>query len=289
MRIPRGAAGDVEPTPFPPAGKSDLDPWVGPSRGVAHPDAPTGGSGSGPSRSPALLGTSGDVHDPFPHPLSPGGRQLDPIQLDDKSDQTKKDTAAQQTPHVVTKDESKRVGGIAVTIKADEFNVANLKEGEADTAMEVNPGATPGVGHSGPEDKTLDNMTDEEKKKFKITSVDGPAPVITATIRTRYKAKTSPTGKSAYGRGTTDKDKEDRNTSLAFHEECHRQDHLNFLKKSKFPTFGGKVGQTVEQWLKEVDKYNEAVFAIQDGSEAETEKNTDEVGKPTKSQFKGGP
>jgi hypothetical protein len=132
-------------------------------------------------------------------------------------------------------------------------------------------------------------MTDAEKKKFKITAVEGPPPVITAVIQTRYKSKTSPTGKSAYGRGTTDKDKEDRNTSLGFHEECHRQDHLNFLKKSKFPTFGGKAGQTVEQWLAEVDKYNKAVFAIQDGSDAETEKLTDETGKPPKSQFQPKP
>src|SRR5439155_4702728 len=115
--------------------------------------------------------------------------------------------------------------------------------------------------------------------------ISGPLPVITVTIKTRYKTASSPTGASAYGRGTTDQDKKDGNTTLGFHESCHRQDYLDFLKKNALPRFTGRVGMTIEQWEKAVADYNKAVFDYQDKGDAFTETNTDEVGNPTKSRF----
>src|SRR5262249_24470622 len=123
--------------------------------------------------------------------------------------------------------------------------------------------------------------------KNKVLSIDTPLPVITVSIRTRYNSSSSPTGKSAYGRGTTDQDKKDRNTSLGFHESCHRQDYLDFLKKTPLPKFTGRVGMTIAQWEKAVDDYNKAVLSYQDKGDAFTEQNTDEVGDPTKSNFQG--
>lgn len=265
--------------PFPTNEPSRIDLWVSTDRAVAHPDAPAGGGGFGSFRSPALLGSAGDVFDAFPHPLSPAGRQLDPADLQDKAEELQQ--PAQKSPPLVTKDETKKINGIDVTIKADEMNVADVKEGEGDCSMPIDPGEVPEADHDGPEDETK-----VDKKKHKITEVLGPLPVITATIRTRYKSSSSPAGKSAYGRGTTTQDKKDGNTSLAFHESCHRQDFLDFVKNNKLPTFGGKVGMTIEQWEKAVADYTNAVFAYQDKAAAFTEKNTDEVGNPPKSQHK---
>src|SRR5262249_28659708 len=158
----------------------------------------------------------------------------------------------QQPPPLVTQDQTQTVNGIAVTIKKDETNPSGLKDGEGDCSWQVDPGNTPGIEHDGPEDETKVN-----KQKKKITVISGTLPVITVKIMTRYKSKDSPTGMSAYGRGTTPQDKQDGNTSLGFHESCHRQDYLNFLGSNKVPMFGGKVGQTIAQWEKAVSDYNQ--------------------------------
>lgn len=260
----------AEPAP------STLDPWVSPTGVVAHPDAPAGGGGFGVFTGAGQVGSTGNVLDAFPDPRSPAGRQIDPLDLQDKAE--KLDETPQKPPPLIAQDQKQTVNNVTVTIKADQKNVAAVKEGEGDSSWQVDPGATPEIEHDGPEDASK-----VDKKKNKVTKLTGPAPVITVTIQTRYKTASSATGKSAYGRGTTDQDKKDGNTSLGFHEACHRQDYLDFLKNHTLPKFGGKVGQTIEQYEKAVDDYNKAVFDYQDKGDAFTEKNTDEVGNPTKS------
>jgi hypothetical protein len=271
-------AGDVEPISFPPAGGSTIDPWVTPPNVVAHPNAAANGNGPGSFQNPAQLGTNGNVFGSFPHPQAPGSQQLDPADLQDKAQELQ--TAPQKPPPLITQDETKTINGISVTIKTDQMNASGVTEGEGDTAMAVDPGSTPGFDHDGPADESK-----IDKKKNKVTKIVDPMPVITATIQTRYKSSSSPAGKSAYGRGTTEQDKKDGNTSLGFHESCHRQDHMDFVKNNALPKFGGKVGQTIEAYESEVDKYNDAVTKYQDKSAEESEKTTDQVGSPTKAEF----
>jgi hypothetical protein len=193
---------------------------------------------------------------------------LAPDVLNDKAEQLEQ--PAQQPAPVVAADQKKTVNGIEVTIKADQKGVAGITG--AATSFGLDPGTTPGV------------ETDDKKR---VTKILGPSPVITATIQTRYGTSSSPDGKSAYGRGTTDDDKKKGNTSLGFHESCHRQDHLDYLKANPLPKFGGKVGMTEDEWNQAVDKYNQAVEDYAKKSDQNTLALTDEVGNPTKSQYDG--
>jgi hypothetical protein len=100
----------------------------------------------------------------------------------------------------------------------------------------------------------------------------------TITIQTVYKPGSKATDRSLYGRGTTKADIKKGNTSLGFHEYCHRQDFLRFLKKNKLPTFTGKLGQTEAAFQKaaalldkEFKKYWKAMSSYSD-------RRTDEVG-----------
>jgi hypothetical protein len=263
--------------PFPESDPTTIDPWVSTAGVVAHPDAPAGGGGFGSFRGAALLGSNGEVLDAFPHPQSPAARQLDPAELQDKAEAL--DATPQKPAPLVSTDAKQKVAGIDVTTKADAYGGKNLKEGDAGTTMQVDPGATPGIETDQPDGVPLD------KKKHRVTKLSGPLPVITATIQTTYKNKSVPTGKSAYGRGTTDQDKKDGNTSLAFHESCHRQDGIDYLKAHTLPKFTGAVKMTVEEWEKAVDDYNNAVFKYQDDADAYSEKTTDETGKPKKSDL----
>jgi hypothetical protein len=105
MRPSSGLAGQVKAQPFPPAGKSTIDPWVTASRTVAHPDAPAGGGGFGSFRSPAPLGTDGDLYDPVPHPLAPAARFVDLDLLHDKAVELQQ---APQKPPPLQKREKKK-------------------------------------------------------------------------------------------------------------------------------------------------------------------------------------
>lgn len=259
-------AGEVVKETFPEAGAAAADPWIGASGLVAHPAAPLGGGGLGFFHGANVLGTESDFGDPVPHPQAPLVRNLDPILLDDKAEQLEE--ASQLPPPIVAADLKKTVNGIEITVKADKTNAKGISG--ANTAMSLDGGTTPDV--------------EFDDKTKKITKILGPLPAITGTIETQYGS--SRDGKSAYGRGTTDDDKKKGNTSLGFHESCHRQDHLDFVQANAPPKFGGKVGLTKEDWEKETDKYEKAVEAYAKKSDQNTLNKTDEVGNPTRSEYK---
>jgi hypothetical protein len=68
------------------------------------------------------------------------------------------------------------------------------------------------------------------------------------TIHTVYGPGASKYQQSLYGRGTTDKDKEDGNTTLGFHEHCHRLDYIEYLLSNRLPEFVFRTGMTVQQY-----------------------------------------
>lgn len=255
--------------PLPETEKSTIDPWVGADGVVAHPDAPVGGGGPGVFRSPSLLGNEGDLRDSVPHPLAPAARYLDQEPLNDKAEELQDAQQPQKPAPVVTKEEKKTVNGVQLTIKADENNASGVKA--AETKMPVTT--------TDPPEAIIDNATN------KVIKIEGAAPVISAIIQTRYGSGTSPDGKSAYGRGTTDDDKKNGNTSLGFHESCHRQDFQDFLKNNAPPKFKGKVGMTKDEYAKALEEYSDAVNDYQDKASEFSGKQTDEVGNPPKSKY----
>jgi hypothetical protein len=261
-------AGESVEEPIPSTRTSAADPWLSSSGFVAHPDAPLGGGGPGIFTGANPLGSNSNLQDPVPHPLAPAARGLDPGLLADKAEELAQ--PVQQPAPVVAADEKKTVGGIEVTVKKDKSGVAGVTG--AATSFEMDPGTTPDV-----------EIDDKTKK---ITKILGPMPVLTATIETDYGKGSGPDGKSAYGRATTDDDKKKGNTSLGFHESCHRQNHLDFVKANAVPKFGGTVGMTEDEWNKATEKYTQAVEDYAKKSDQNSGKLTDEVGDPTKSEYK---
>jgi hypothetical protein len=96
-------------------------------------------------------------------------------------------------------------------------------------------------------------------------------------IRTRYGRKAKATDVSGYGRGTTAQDKTSGNLTLGFHEWCHQQEYLNFFLNNPFPVFTGKIGMSVEDFLKAVDQFNND-FDSYDTAIKNLGPNVDEVG-----------
>ena len=67
-------------------------------------------------------------------------------------------------------------------------------------------------------------------------------------IQTVYGSKSKATDRSGYGRGTTAADEAAGNTSLGFHESCHRQDYLDYLAGHALPEYTGAAGMTAAEF-----------------------------------------
>lgn len=100
----------------------------------------------------------------------------------------------------------------------------------------------------------------------------------TISIQTKYGPTAKPNDQSLYGRGTTSKDKKDGNTTLGFHEHCHRQDYLQYLNDKALPTFTGKVGMTEDDYKKAIGKFDTDYKKYIADMEDHSKKTTDEVG-----------
>jgi hypothetical protein len=215
------------------------------------------------------LGSDVNADDPVPHPQSPAARFADPLNLQEKAEELDNSAPVpQNAPPVVSKDEAKTAGGISVTIKADQSGVAGVTG--AATTMALDHGTIPEA---------------ETDANGNVSKLLGPMPTITAVVSTRY-GTGKPGDKSAYGRGTTDDDKKNGDTSLGFHESCHRQDAINYLNLHALPKFVWKKGMTPAQWQQAKDDYDNAVDKYQADADGDSVQKTDEVGKPTKTQYK---
>jgi len=127
----------------------------------------------------------------------------------------------------------------------------------------------------------------------------------TLIIQTKYPAGLKSTDRSAYGRGTGP-DVQNGNVSLGFHESCHRSDFLAYVDRSltaaaggtpdpyvlpesqppvtikwtyvKFPTFGGKLGQTVTEFQHASNSFKQAIRRWNDDMGKFSDRCTDEFG-----------
>jgi hypothetical protein len=112
-----------------------------------------------------------------------------------------------------------------------------------------------------------------------VTQVNGLAEIKgNITIQTVYGSGANASQTSAYGRGTTPDDEAAGDTSLGFHESCHRNDYLNFLRTNLLPVFGGKVGQTRAQFDAATTAFTAAVSKYFVDMKKDSVQRTDEVG-----------
>jgi hypothetical protein len=82
-----------------------------------------------------------------------------------------------------------------------------------------------------------------------VTALEGRFKMVfTLVIQTSYGPAATIEQPSGYGRGTTKPDIDAGDTSLGFHESCHRADYVEFLQKNALPTYRGRVGLTVEEF-----------------------------------------
>jgi hypothetical protein len=99
---------------------------------------------------------------------------------------------------------------------------------------------------------------------------------MTLTIQTFYNKDSNPDSNSGYGRGTTEQDKKRGATTLRFHEGSHGKDYIQFLKANRLPLF--KIGMTKSDLLNAISILNKI------GNYSE--QHTDQVGSPTKDEYK---
>src|SRR5262249_8890475 len=127
-----------------PLGQDDshVDPWLASDRTIAaHPDSPAGGGGTGGFGGTNLPGSDVNPNPPLPHPQAPPGQTLAFDYARNEAEQL--DDAPTQPAPVVSKDETKKAGGIDVTIKADQTGVQGVSG--AGTTMAVDPGEVPEI------------------------------------------------------------------------------------------------------------------------------------------------
>lgn len=86
------------------------------------------------------------------------------------------------------------------------------------------------------------------------------------------------TTRAGYGRGTTDDDIRSGRITLGWHEHCHREAAINFLRRNPFPRFNGAVGQPKAVFLKHADDYKKAIKGYLKMEERESIRLVDEVG-----------
>jgi len=232
--------------------------WLGWQGTVTHPDSPIGSGGPGSFAHPL----NADEAAPLAHPQEPRPQRFSP-------DQIKLSTQKKPNPPPTTKTESWSM----LKIKTDHVDVDISAEVVADGSTSEDLDAKTNAslpGHPG-----LPGYTSEDGK---IKSFDK---VFTwkgkITIQTVYnKAKAE--DPSCYGRGTTEDDINNGDISLGFHESCHREDYLNYLKNNALPKPPDmKIDMATTTYDKASSDFNKAFDAYAKAL-SELWKNTDEVG-----------
>ena len=222
--------------------------WSGWLGGLAHPDSPAGGCGPGGSSQPGPLGSHrlGRSRDHLSlHPRSPAVR-FAPMNLGSPSGKGSKPSKAATE----TKPES-----LKVKSGDQEITVEILRDGRARTIADENG-------------RQRTDMAKTRPKWSWKTGSNG-RPQITIKIQTTYASKAQSWQPSAYGRGTTDADKAAGNTTLGFHESCHRRDYIGYLEEHPLPTYSQDRGE---------QDFNTAIQSYIDDMETDSLNKTDETG-----------
>jgi hypothetical protein len=248
---------------------SKVDPgWVNHQGQIVHPDAPLGGGG--PGRFRTLTTKDAEAKAPpssLPSPRSAAARTVDPLRVQKAKTQAKKEAAKKtNAPPLVKTEYSKTIQGFTVIVKPDLHNVTGVI------------GAQTVLTHLSPK------LSYEFNKTPGMVVVTSFSLSVTFVLQTMY-GDGKPTDHSAYGRGTTQGDINNGDTTLGFHESCHRADYLGYLESKPPPAFKGKVGMKQEEFLKLLAAWNSALGEYEKQLKRDSVTHTDEVGEPTKTQF----
>jgi hypothetical protein len=241
-----------------------LDPaWLNAHGDVVHPDAPSGGGGTGYFRTAGATRTNGGS-DELAHPDSPEAPRLDTGVLDQARQLNAGAVTRQPAPEVKTP-QVQVIKGMTVTIKPDEKGVASAGSALTDV-----------TNRDGGAQYTHDNAT--------LKVISWKVVPYKVDIVTQY-GTGKPNDDAAYGRGTLQSDIDAGNVTLGFHESCHRNDMLAYLKDHDLPAFVGKTGISTTEGDAMIKAYTDAVDGYFQAARDHSVTVTDEVGKKTKSQW----
>lgn len=238
--------------------------WLNANGDVVHPGAPQGSGGAGLFAHPGALGADGES-EALPHPAAPAAGALDPVRLQEAQQQQAQAAARKPAPRV-TSDSKQTIKGMEVTVGKDTSGEAGLKAAYTEILS-----SKPKV--------------DASKPPGKGTQWQFTVAPITVRIWTEF-GNYDPESLAAYGRGTTDEDKKDGNVTLGFHESCHRADLLAYLQNNDPPAFKGSGDMSAAQAQEAINAYTQAVKAYFDKAKADNQAHVDEVGKPTRAEYK---
>lgn len=264
------------------------NPWVGSSGDVAHPESPRGGGGTGNFRLPGTVDGDGKQSVTIPQPNTLMGRnhvlsEEEVLALEEsKKPQPKKNPPPKTKPKTIFRKAAKNIHNVEVDLT---IKILNDLTGQTDVPS--------GRAKAGP---VFDSMTagfewaeiavdKATKKVIAVAGVNKLQGLIELQIR--YASGVKPDQKTAYGRGTTASDIAKGDITIGFHEHCHIDDWLGYLKSKDLPLeFEGKVGMTTTEYQQKQqdleDKFQQFIHA----GDALTLSQTDEVGNPTLSEFR---
>jgi hypothetical protein len=236
--------------------------WTGWAQLVAHPSAPLGAGGPGNFSSPVPL--NADAGSDLPSPWQPG-----PLGIDPPAIPTDTPTPANAPPAT-----NPRSLGVVKQVQ-NEF--ADYKI-EAEIVADGSGGVTTGANTSFT--RVASNSPTYEAVNGKITKFSGKFTFKgTITIQTKYASDSNPSTLSCYGRGTTDADVKNRDITLGFHESCHRADYQAFLAANALPDPPAmSIGMNASDYDKAAAAFSAAITKYYKDMEADSIKNTDEVG-----------
>lgn len=235
--------------------------WLNGDGRVIHPHAPYGAGGAGLFTRAGLIDQAADEQ-LLPHPHSPGAGGLDPGRLD-QAQQLQDAAATTQPAPRLTADSTQAIQGMAVTIEKDVQSAAGSKTS-----------GTQIKGHGGKVDAKQGG-----DGKWQFTLVPWKV-----RIWTDYNVDAD--RPAAYGRGTTEPDRKSGNTTLGFHESCHRADFIAYLTTKPLPEFSGRPDMSAAEAQAAISQYLKACKDYFNAAYGYSETLTDEVGKPTRSAYK---
>ena len=269
-------------------------PWHGWGDDPAHPRAHAGGGGPGQFGSPQPAGAD-SVDAPYAHPNSPAGQLYGPhpgaaagdtVNADQAQPQKKpaKPKPAPATNARTGQGQKKSTNLVDIDVKfkvlADKTNSGDARAQNggftiADDSDVKETFATYDFNYTSHEENDTNTEITKFTSKFTLKG--------TVKIRTTYGkmddgTKVSKNLRSRYGRGTTEDDIQNGDVSIGFHEKCHRDDTVNYLKANKFPVPEMRVGMSVADYKKETSTYGDKLNAYFTAMDDDSVAKTDEVG-----------
>ncbi|MBD2066459.1 DUF4157 domain-containing protein [Leptolyngbya sp. FACHB-671] len=119
-----------------------------------------------------------------------------------------------------------------------------------------------------------------KNQQGKVVSISS-APLVNMTIQTTYGPQADPYEQSAYGKGTTEQDIADGNTTLKYHEGSHGTDYMEYLRQNPLPSFTGQEDMTIKEYMDAVKQFNQNMRDYNTQIQEYSKQQTDCVGTPS--------